>query len=158
MTRVMHPNSLKNLATPFGPARDPKPYAPQNAGSSVIEWYNTLANQKGIDDAALAAIASDEMLPRTKRMAAKSLMRTLNDEYAKNGRPFAADDLDRVLDRCHGKPVQRVAVARVDVRDPEQVRSELMAILAERPELRVALLGEGAAAGVGAPNAGGKCG
>lgn len=145
-----HPNSLANLAPPFGQNGDTRGAAgrPPNAGASIIEWMNTMGLWP---EARIEAVADDEKAAVTKRQAAKSLLRSLNDEYAKNGRPFAADDLDRVLDRCHGKSVQRVAVARVDARDPSLVRAEFMAALADLPELRKALLGEGSGDGVGAP-------
>ena len=151
---------------PFAPGPDSRRPNAANAGASVIEWYNRLANQAGMDDAALESIASDESLPRTKRMAAKSLMRSLSDDWAKNGKPHAADDLDRVLDRTEGRAVQRVAVETREVKDPAALKIELLRLLADQPQLRASLgldvsglLGAGdAGAGGGAPKPGEDCG
>ena len=153
MARKMHPNSLANLAEPFGKNGD-HPGRPPNAGASIIEHINRMAMW---DLSRVQAAADDPKASCSKRQAAKSLVRSMSDEFAKNGRPFAADDLDRVLDRTDGKPVQRVEVERVEVKDPAALRVELLRILADHPELRESLgisaarvLGEG----VGPPNAG----
>ena len=127
----------------------------RSAGAVVIECYNDLANSK-CSSADLLRIGRDERVTVARRLAAKSLYRALKSGHAKNGRPFASDDLDRVLDRTEGKPVQRVEVERTEAKDPEVLRVELLRILADHPELRDSLgispagaLGEG----VGPPNA-----
>ena len=152
MARKMHPNSLANLAEPFGLKGGPGRH--KNAGASIIEHINRMSMW---DLSRVQAAADDPKASCSKRQAAKSLCRSMSDEFAKNGRPFAADDLDRVLDRTDGKPVQRVEVERVEVKDPAALRVELLRILADHPELRESLgiraaqvLGEG----VGPPNAG----
>ena len=158
MSRVMHPNSLANLEPPFGDNFDPRRANGRNAGASMIEWFNRLSGMDPpISDDELRRIGKSDKEPIPKRQAAKSLLRSLDDEYAKNGRPYAADDLDRVLDRTEGKPTQRVAVETKETKDPVALRVELLAIIAEHPEL-LASLGDSAAQllaeGGGPPNAG----
>jgi len=97
-----------------------------------------------VSDDELRRIGKSDKEPIPKRQAAKSLLRSLDDEYAKNGRPFAADDLDRVLDRTEGKPTQRVAVETREFKDPAAMRVELLAVLAEHPEV-LRSLGDAAA-------------
>ena len=147
-----HPNSQACLMPPYGlkggPGRN------KNAGASIIEHINTMALWP-MDR--IEAVADDPKASCSKRQAAKSLVRSMSDEWAKNGKPLAADDLDRVLDRTEGKPTQRVHVETREAKDPAALRVELLRILAEHPELRESLgiraaqvLGEG----VGPPNAG----
>ncbi len=155
MTRVMHANSLANLAEPFRGKGDPRgANGRPNAGASIINWMNELA-AKPLEH--IQAVADDPKASCAKRQAAKSLCRSMSDEYAKNGRPYAADDLDRVLDRTEGKPTQRVAVETRETKDPAALRVELLAVLAEHPEL-LRSLGDSAARllaeGVGPPIAG----
>ena len=124
----------------------------------MIEWFNRLSGMDPpVSDDELRRIGKSDKEPIPKRQAAKSLLRSLDDEYAKNGRPYAADDLDRVLDRTEGKPTQRVAVETRETKDPAALRVELLAVLAEHPEL-LRSLGDSAARllaeGVGPPNAG----
>ena len=110
----------------------------------MIEWFNRLSGMDPpISDDELRRIGKSDKEPIPKRQAAKSLLRSLDDEYAKNGRPYAADDLDRVLDRTEGKPTQRVAVETKETKDPVALRVELLAIIAEHPEL-LASLGDSA--------------
>ena len=143
-----NPASLANLVAPFtgkgDPRNGPGGRAP-NAGASMIDWYNRLTStDPPISDDELRRIGSSDKEPIPKRQAAKSLLRSLDDEYAKNGRPYAADDLDRVLDRTEGKPTQRVAVETREYKDPAALRVELTEILAKHPEL-LASLGDSAA-------------
>ena len=65
-------------------------------------------------------------------------------EYAKNGQPLAMHDLQHLHDRTVGKPTQRVAVETKETKDPVALRVELLAIIAEHPEL-LASLGDSAA-------------
>ena len=118
-------------------------------------------------DEQLSEIQKDQKAPRAKRLAAASILRASVMDFAKNGKPLAADDLDRLLDRTHGKAVQRVEVTQTEKRDPDAVRLELLQLLAEHPELRAALTdnvagalpdGEGAAKGVGTPSEGSDAG
>ena len=106
----------------------------------MIEWYNRLAAiDPPIGRAELERMGNDETLPIPKQQAAKSLHRSLHDEYAKNGRPLAADDLDRMLDRTEGKPTQRVQVETRETKDPAALKIELLRLLADQPQLRASL-------------------
>ncbi len=146
---------LANLRPPWDSASSPKEGRPPNHGLSIIEWLNRLGT---MPEGKVRAIAVDPAAPIAKRKAAKSHLRSLSDEYAKNGRPFAADDLDRQLDRTVGKPLQQVQVTRTEVADPAALRVQLLSALARNPALLSSLgvsvagvLGEGADDGVGAP-------
>ena len=93
-------------------------------GASITEWMNRLDDR---DDDQLQAIMDDQKAPRSKRLAAQSLLRASLMDFAKNGKPLAADDLDRILQV---------------VRDPAALTLELMQLLAEHPELKQALAGD----------------
>lgn len=107
------------------------------------------------------AIAVDPSAPIAKRKAAKSHLRSLSDEIAKNGRAHALEDLTFQVEHTNGKAVQRVQVTRTEVADPAALRVELLRVLAESPKVLESLglsvggvLGDDANAGGGAPNAG----
>ena len=125
---------------PFANGHDSRRANSSNAGASMIEWLNRLENDHSV--AEIQAIADSETEPVPKIKAAKSIIRSLRDDFAKNGAPLAANDLDRILDRTHGRAVQRVEVTRKEERDPDAVRLELLTLLAEHPELRAAIAGE----------------
>ncbi len=111
---------------------------PGSAGASVIEHYNCLASSdKSMDELRAIGARDGEIISR--RLAAKSLHRALRNAIAKNGRPVAADDLDRILDRTDGKPTQRIAVVSVTRRDPAQIREELQQLLSDQPALAESL-------------------
>ncbi len=131
-------SSLANLI-PYKCGTDPRRNGVRSAGASVIEHYNRLMAQ-GIDVAELSRIAEHGRTP-AERAAAASLARIDKGclEFAKNGTPLAANDLDRILDRTHGKPTQRVEVERREVKDPAALTVELLRMCAEHPELRAAL-------------------
>ena len=129
----MHANSLANLTTPFSGPGDPRNGHSRSMGASYIEWCNRL---EGETDKALETIRASDEEPRSKRLAAATLIRASMQEFAKNGRPYAADDLDRILDRTHGKALQRVEVKREETMDPALVKLELVKLLAAHPELR----------------------
>ena len=138
MTRVMHSNSLANLKPPWDSAGAPKPA--QNHGASIVEWMNTMGSWT---TERIKGVAEDASAPTSKRLAAKSIVRSMDDEWAKNGKPRALDDLNLQLDRCDGKPVQRVEVARVEVADPAALRVRLMEALAASPGLLASLTAAG---------------
>ena len=111
---------------------------PGSAGANVIIHYNALAcSDKSLDE--LRAIGNRDGEVISRRLAAKSLHRALRNAIAKNGRPVAADDLDRILDRTDGKATQRIAVVSVVTRDPAQIRQELQRLLSDQPALAESL-------------------
>jgi hypothetical protein len=120
----------------FGRDKPPADNGHRSIGASIVEWMNRLDDRS---DKQLEEIRADDRAPRSKRLAAASLLRSSLQEFAKNGRPLAADDLDRILDRTHGKAVQRVEVTQQEKRDPDAVRLELLQLLGEHPELRAAM-------------------
>ncbi len=132
---AVHANSLANLRTipPEHRANG------RSMGASITEWMNRLDDR---DDQQLSDIMADQKAPRSKRLAAQSLLRASLMDFAKNGKPLAADDLDRILDRTHGRAVQRVEVTQKEERDPAALTLELMQLLAEHPELSQALAGD----------------
>jgi len=99
--------------------------------------------------ARVKAVAVDESAPTNKRLAAKSIVRSMSDDWAKNGKPHAIEDLNLGMDRCDGKPVQRVEVQRVEVSDPAELRVRLMEALAASPGLLASLTAAGVLPGVG---------
>ena len=150
---AVHPNSLANLAPPFASGPDNPQWERTSIGSSIIKGMNQMSSWP---QERIRALADDESAPINKRLAAKSLVRSMSDDWAKNGKPHAADDLDRVLDRTDGRAVQRVQVNTVETKDPDALRLELLALVAAHPALLDSLraLGVGAVLGEGggAPN------
>ncbi len=146
---TVHPNSIRSLI-PFKKGHQP---TRRTAGALVVENYNNLANGSH-SSVELLRIGRDERETVARRLAAKSLYRALKSTHAKNGRPLASDDLDRILDRTEGKPTQRVALETREIKDPAALRVELLAVLAGHPEL-LQSLGDSAARllaeGVGPP-------
>ena len=137
-----HPNSLANLQAPFAKGHDPRRSNTRSLGASLIEWMNRLdvATTEELERIAKAPNGPDN--PHSKAAAAPSIIRGRTQGFAKNGAPLAANDVDRILDRTHGKATQRVEVTREEVRDPMALRVELVRLLAEHPELRSLLVGE----------------
>ena len=138
---------------PFRPGPDPRRANSSNAGASLIEHYNRLAH-RSLSLEELDRIGNDDSEPLVKRQAAKSLHRSLGDDFAKNGAPLAANDLDRILDRTVGRPKQHVEVVTEEVRDPAAMTVELLTLLAEHPELREALGGLVSAEALALPEGG----
>jgi hypothetical protein len=101
-----------------------------NAGAAYREWLNQM---EGWTEAEIRAVADDPDEPASKRQAARSHLRAL-EEGRYHAVPLAANDLDRICDRTDGKPTQRLEVARVE-RDPDQIQADLAALLAANPEL-----------------------
>ena len=138
-----------------GPGSAPPSGAPQNHGQAIIQWMNTMGSWP---TARVKAVAVDESAPTNKRLAAKSIVRSMSDDWAKNGKPHAIEDLNLGMDRCDGKPVQRVEVARVEVADPAALRVRLMEALAASPGLLASLTAAGVLPGVGGESAGSEGG
>ena len=114
-------------------------------GASLIEHINAMGKWP---QEKIQAMADEASAPLVKRQAAKSLLRSMHDDFAKSGKPLAMDDLHLHLDYTDGRPVQRVDVVRTEVRDPVAMRLELLALVAENPAL-LASLGLALPGGVG---------
>ena len=134
----VHANSLANLQAPFTGPDDPRRAIGRSLGASYIEWCNRLELKT---DKELKTIRADNAEPRSKRLAAATLIRASRMDFAKNGSPIADKDLDRLLDRTHGKSLQRVEVRQEEAVDPSVIRLKLLELLGEHPELRQALAG-----------------
>ena len=145
---TVHANSLANLLPPWkagvsGQSRDVPIH--RSHGSSLIECINEIGDWT---KAKLQALADDESAPVLRRKAAKSHLRSMEDDFAKSGKPLAMDDLHLHLDYTDGKPVQRVEVARVEVSDPAELRVRLIEALAASPGLLASLTAAGVLPGV----------
>ncbi len=126
----------------FEPGPDPRRANSSNAGASTLEWWNRLTNSK-ISDEELAVIAAGNgKVEHTKRLAAEWLLRMHEEGYAKNGTPFAANDVDRFFDRLIGRPKQHVEVVQQEIKDPRAMTLDLLHMLAEHPELRQVMANE----------------
>ena len=131
---AVHANSLANLTTPFAGHGDPRNGHSRSMGASTIEWMNRLdivstAELERIRD---AEVSRDN--PHSKAIAAAAILRARTDGFAKNGAPFAANDVDRLLDRTVGKATQRVEVQQQQIADPAALKLELARLIAEHPE------------------------
>ena len=94
----------------------------------------------GKTEAEIQTIADDKAAPAHQRMAARTTLRGLSNDY--HGHiPLAANDLDRMTDQTVGKPVQSVLVHHTQPDDPEVLLAELQALLIRSPEL-VSVLGD----------------
>ena len=156
MTKAMSPNSLANLMPPWkagkGSGSAPPSGAPENHGRAVIQWMNTMGSWP---TERIKGVANDASAPTNKRLAAKSLVRSMSDDWAKNGKPHAMEDLNLQLDRTDGRAVQRVEVQRTAVADPSELRVRLMEALAQSPGLLESLRAAGVLPGGDAPAGGG---
>ena len=156
---AIHPNSLANLMPAWSPGHSGNGTKAPNHGASILQYLNDLGI---MPESKVRAIAVDPDAPIAKRKAAKSHLRSLSDEIAKNGRAHALEDLAFQVEHTNGKAVQRVQVTRTEVQDPAALRVELLRVLADAPALLESLgltvggvLGgeaEGADATGGSPN------
>ena len=95
----------KNLI-PFSGADDPRRWKNgPSCGATIKNYYNTLYEKT---QAELIEIATDDDAPVAKLMAARSMIRALNPEWGKGGKPFASDDLSRIMEHTDGRPHQTV--------------------------------------------------
>ena len=140
---TVHANSLANLCPPWqagvGGKSGDNPVHPSH-GSSLIECINEIGDWTR---AKLQALADDEAAPVLRRKAAKSHLRSMEDDFAKSGKPLAMDDLHLHLDYTDGKPVQRVETVHTEVRDPARLREELIKAMAATPGLWESLCAAG---------------
>ena len=145
VTEDQKANGYPNLAR-FGTGFDPRRHvgAP-SLGRQITSYMNELGSEDVDGNAKytksdLKAIIKDQKSSHPKVVAAQELLRARVEGYDKIDRiPKAADSIDRIMDRTDGKPVQRVEVAQVDARDPEQLRVELMDLIEQFPEVRKGL-------------------
>ncbi len=91
---------------------------------------------------AIADAPSGPDNPNSKVVAAQGILRSRLNDFAKNGKPLASDDLNRLLEHTHGKPRQRIEVTQEIRQDPDALRLELLTLLADHPELKAALSGQ----------------
>ncbi len=110
----------------------------------MIEWSNRMDPYTDEQLHAVADAPSGPDNPNSKIVAAQGILRSRLGEFAKNGKPLASDDLNRILEHTHGKPRQRIEVTQEIRRDPREMMIELMTMMAEHPELGP-LLGDKAA-------------
>ena len=129
-TMVMHPNSLANLRS-WEPGQSGNPAGRKPAGLSLLEWINVMHTKTEAD---VQKIADDESEPVVKRVAAKAWLGALSSGWFK-GKREGADDLDRILDRTIGKPVQSMLIQHTQPDDPVVLAEQLRQILSQSPEL-----------------------
>lgn len=144
--------SLANLR-PWKPGQSGNPAGRPNHGQKLLGWLNELACETADGKARyslveLRRIADDPDEPHPKAEAAATIIRARSEGWSKAGIPFASNDLDRIFDRCLGKPKQTIAVERaersmheieVDMRESiagdAQLRQFLERVLVELPAL-----------------------
>ncbi|MHC4610802.1 MAG: hypothetical protein ACYS7M_10705 [Planctomycetota bacterium] len=131
-------SSIANLI-PFTRGPDPRRANGRNIGASYIEWCNRLdvVSDEELDRIAASSAGPDN--PSSRIIAAQDVRRARVEGFAKNGRALAHDSIERLLDRTHGKPTQRVEVEKRETKDPAALTVELLRMCAEHPELRAAL-------------------
>jgi len=105
MTRVMHPNSLKNLQPAWKPGEAGNPAGRRTFGAYVREWLNSMADWT---EEKLEATASDTAAPVNKRVAAFRLLATLQPERE------GLKATEFVVNYTDGKPTQRHEIRQVD--------------------------------------------
>ncbi len=113
----------RNYGAPFTPGNNLGGRKP-NAGLTILEWVNIYASSDdipklyriaGAGTRKRGAISRDEQafrkgLKPAQIMAAQIVIGAMKKGYASSGKRLAADDLERILDRTDGKPVQRVEI------------------------------------------------
>ncbi len=146
VAEVKKRHNIADFGVPFRKGFDPRRrVGSPSLGRQITSYWNLLGEEDDDGNARysesdLKAIIKSPKSSHAKVIAAQDLLRARADGYDKIGRiPKAADSINRIMDRTDGKPVQSVVVARVDVRDPEQLRAELMDLMEQNPEVRKGL-------------------
>jgi hypothetical protein len=119
----------------FQPGQSGNPAGrPKNAGSSVREWVNQLAE---MPLAEVRKVAESETEAPTKIMAAKQIIDACSNATLESGMPIRGQAFDRICDRTDGKPKQSIdhtsdgkPMLAAVLNDPESI--ELAHRLAER--------------------------
>ena len=99
--------SLANLAPPFRPGESGNPAGRPNAGASVIDWLNVMAEWTRAD---LRTVVGDDTLPANKLAAARLWLDASSTDRTSAGLPIATSALSELMDRLDGKPRQAVQV------------------------------------------------
>lgn len=99
----------------------------------VGDW---IRHMHGCTEVELRRIAEAKRRPVEMRAAAMALLATMEQGYTKAGRRLAADDLDRLLDRTEGKPLQRVEVDNLSGSSREELVARLKTLMASSPEVK----------------------
>ena len=122
--------SLANL-NHFQPGQSGNPRGRPAAGAVYVEWLNGMA---GKTEKEIQTIADDKTLSAHQRMAARTTLRGLSNEY--HGHiPLAANDLDRMSDRTVGKPPQTMLIHHSRPDDADALTEQIRQMLARDPEL-----------------------
>lgn len=106
----VNPKSLENLRPPWTPETAPRSRGRKNAGLSVNEWRNELADKTRAE---IVAVRDDASAPAAKVMAAVEAL------AAMDGGDKA---IERVCDYTNGKPKQSVDVntsGQLQLKSPE---------------------------------------
>ena len=106
--------ALANL-TPFKPGQSGNPAGRPAAGASIREWVNQMADWPV---SKIEAVFKDVDAAMSKLAAARCCLDAVSRNYTNTGIPVARGDLDFIMDRTDGKPLQRV-----DVKSDTTVRS-----------------------------------
>ncbi len=137
----------------FKPGYDPRRHTqgPKNPAVSYqryLSYLNTAREEGKLSYEDLERIRDDKKEPEMRAAASASLLRTRTEGFAKNGKPFAAWDLENIQDRLIGKPKQHVELfGQIETAQVPTVAAQLATLLAEFPSLAPLLktaTGEGA--------------
>lgn len=131
----------RDAAGRFMPGNSIAPGRPPNMGATFLEHCLELTrvDEDGAaryDADQLRRMTRDPKCPHLRAGAAASILRLRTTGFGRSGKPLAADDLERLLDRSMGKPPLAIFTKHVrSGADPAQVYRELAALIAAHPEL-----------------------
>lgn len=91
-------------------------------------------------ESAVKKMASNTRQPVAARIAAKTILRAMEDGFTRNGVPLADRDVERMLDRTEGKPVQAVLLDQTGGADPVELKSRLAELARRFPDLKRSIL------------------
>lgn len=128
----------------FGPGNNLGGRKP-NAGLTILEWVNIYASSDDIQKVhrvakagkrGRGALSKDEKafrkgLTPAQIMGAQIVVGAMKEGYASSGKRLGSDDLERILDRTDGKPVQRV---EINVDDERTKAEQASAALLSTPQ------------------------
>lgn len=121
-----HPNSLAALVpTQIKPGEVRNPAGRKKAGASIIEWLNEFAKLSETEIKKLAR--GGKGVGAAKKAAAQIWVGALAKGRSMSGKRLAADDVDRILDRTEGRPVQASVIVIADGRTCADLLAEAQA-------------------------------